>query len=94
MSVARWVQCESCNLEVPSFLATERHSGGSVCNGCLGQLSASSRGIDGIDVEHLLAEHLAATAELRHLRARNRELEHTVDELRMRLIRLGDWRPL
>ena len=49
---------------------------------------------DGIDVDHLLAEHLAATAELRRIRARNAELERTVDELKLRLITLGDWRPL
>lgn len=47
-----------------------------------------------LELEQLYAEHVAACAELRRLRARNRELEHTVDELRMRLIRLGDWRPL
>lgn len=32
---------------------------------------------DGIDVDHLLAEHLAATAELRHLRTQLRRQEAT-----------------
>lgn len=55
----------------------------------------------GIDTDHLLAEHRAACAELRQQRTRiaelevhNAELVLKLDELRMRLIRLGDWRPL
>lgn len=49
---------------------------------------------DGIDVDHLLAEHLAATTELRHLRTRNTELENKLNDARLRLIKLGDWRPI
>lgn len=45
-----------------------------------------------LELEQLYAEHVAAAAELRRLRARNTELEKGLQSAQKRLAQVGDWR--